>query len=177
MTSASNAQYNVGRPAGVCAATGRTLSQGDRVVSTLVERVGEEGFDRLDFAEQAWAAGARPDRLVGFWRSVIPEPGERPRPYVDDEALLALFESLEDAEEHSRQAFRFVLALMLVRKRLLREEGRRSDAQGEVMLVRARGPKGWGEDGVLHEVVDPGLDRETLAQVTESIGQIMRGEE
>jgi hypothetical protein len=53
---------------------------------------------------------------------------------MDDEELLDLFESLEDANEPKKQAFRFLLALLLVRKRLLKYEGQRPG----LMLVRRR---------------------------------------
>ncbi|MEC9373697.1 MAG: hypothetical protein VYC34_07630 [Planctomycetota bacterium] len=176
MSSLTSQHYNLGRPAEQCAASGAPLTPGTPFVAALVEREGVDGFDRLDFTQEAWASMARPARLVGFWRGIAPEPDAAPKPFIDDEALLSLFEQLGESDDPKRQAFRFVLALMLVRKRLLRHEGSRKRQDGDVMLIRMRGPEGWGEGSTIVEVVDPNLDRETIGQVTEQVGQILRGD-
>ena len=56
-----------------------------------------------------------------------------------------LFERLADDERPQRAAFRFVLALILMRKRLLRFAGRKAGGEGgkEWWLMR---PKGVGAD-------------------------------
>jgi len=177
MSSLTSQNYSVGRPSARCAATGVELTPGTRYVAALVERDGEEGFDRLDYTLDAWNEGHRPPRLFGFWRSVVPEQGEEHKPIVDDEALLSLFEQLGDSDDAKRLAFRYVLALMLVRKRLIRHESTRRVDGVANLVIRLRGPSGWGEDSRVEEVVDPGLDQETILSVTEQLGQVLRGEE
>jgi hypothetical protein len=104
-------------------------------VTALVEVPDSEQFARVEYSAQAWAAGARPERMFGFWRAVVPEPNAKPRLFIDDDALLDMFEQLAETTDPKRVAFRFVLALMLIRKRVLVCE----DARARVMLVRARG--------------------------------------
>lgn len=177
--------FTIGRSSGACVATGRAFSPGDRRVTALVEREpapGEpEGLERLDFCERAWDDGHRPERLFGFWRSVVPEPHAKAKLLIDDDQLLALFEQMgEEAPQTDsvrREAFRFVLALLLVRKRLLRHEGGRREAGRAIMLVRSRGPEGWDPASPLVEVADPELDESSIEMVSEMLGQALRGEE
>jgi hypothetical protein len=181
----ATAPFSIGRSTGRCASTGRELRPGDRRVTALVERDASEGtpegFERLDYSEEAWDSGARPARSFGFWRGVVPESGGKPRPFIDDDELLALFEQLGDGEEAladpRKRAFRFVLALLLIRKRLLRHEGGRRNSGRSFMLVRSRGPEGWDPASPLIEVIDPDMDESAIVAATEMLGQTMRGEE
>ena len=149
MARIAGTQYSIGSATRRCAATDRELATGDRFVAALVQRPEEEVFERLDFSEQAWMDGTRPARgltLYGFWRGVVQEPGAKKRLLIDDQSLLELFEQSEDdlggaagtdgqvaPTNSERLAFRFVLGLILLRKRLLVQEG----SKGRNMLVRA----------------------------------------
>lgn len=168
--------YHVSRPTRLCAATGRDIASGEQYVATLVEVPGEEELSRLDFSEEAWTAGARPQpphMLFGFWRSVLDEDSKPERPLLEDDELLDLFEQLAETQDPKRLAFRYLLTLALIRKRLLIYEGGRpanikSGTQG-LMRVRRR----QGTENTLFDVIDPGLDDAAIEAATEQIGQIM----
>lgn len=172
--------YEIARATGHCAATGETIPPGQVYVAALVERPDQDGLERIDYSLAAWEAGARPQppaRLFGSWRAKMHEPGAAKRQFIDDEALLDLFDGLAEATEPGRLAFRFVLALLLIRKRLLRHEGSR----GGAMLVRRTKAGGAPQDGnpennPLIEVADPGMDEAVLAEATEQLGQIVQDE-
>lgn len=164
--------FQIGRGSGVCAASGRTLRPGDEFVATLVERPESEELDRLDFGLEEWEAGQRPaGRVFAFWRGMVCPPEARRRALIDDEALLELFEQLAGQNEPRRVAFRFVLALILIRKRILACE----QTRGTTMLVRVRGAARREDGADLSEVLDPGLDDATIAEVTEQFSAVMAG--
>ena len=167
------ADYRVARPTGVCAATGRVLEPGSPCVASLCERAGDEGFDRLDYAPEAWEAGARPERLFSFWRTTVPDPGEARRAFVDDDVLMDLFEQLAGDERRARVAYRFVLALILMRKRRLKYRGRRGRGKDERWLLV---PKGAEPDAEPIEVVNPKLDDEDIRQLTDQLSEVLRGD-
>ncbi len=176
---ATTFSHDVARPVGRCAATDRDLSPGEAYVAALVEAPGSEQLTRLDFAADAWEGGARPEApaaLFAHWRSVVPEPGRPERSLIGEGEVMDLFEQLEGADEPGRQAFRYVLAILLIRKRrLVYDGGRPAEPKRGVeglMFVRPWTRKGEPEAPV-SEVVDPGLDEETLAAVTEQIGRVM----
>lgn len=183
-----------------CAATGREIATGETYVAALVQEGsaaggggatgGQEEFRRIDFSLDAWTAGARPVDargrrlpLLGSWRSVMPAPGASRRMLIDDEALLDLFEqSAESPPDNTPDSpgepaadprvFRFMLALILIRKRLLVCE--KTDRRG-VMLVRPRGSPKSSEGGVLTEVEDPGLDESSVARVVTQLSAVLDG--
>ncbi|MEZ6243759.1 MAG: hypothetical protein R3B57_12040 [Phycisphaerales bacterium] len=176
---ATTFSQDISRPVGRCAATGRELAPGEAYVAALVETPGAEALTRLDFAADAWASGARPEApatLFAHWRSIVPEPGRPERALIGADEVMDLFEQLDGVEDPTRQAFRYVLALLLIRKRrLVYEGGRPADAKRGVegvMYVRPWTRKGEPEAPV-SEVADPGLDEETLGAVTEQIGRVM----
>ena len=167
--------YQIARPTGLCAASGVTLEPESPCIATLCERAEDEGFDRFDFSEQAWEAGERPQRLFSYWRTTVPHPEEKKNPLVDDEVLLDLFTRLENDNRPQRVAFRFVLGLILMRKRLLKFEGRLSEGseKQEFWLMRA---KGSDPDAEPMHVVNPHLTDDDVKELTDQLGEILQSE-
>lgn len=163
----SSTATTVARPNGVCAVSGEPIAPGMTFMAALQDT--PQGFVRLDVLPQHWEQLDRSD-VMADWRTVMPTRQERKRVLADDGVLLELFEQLADAEEHSRKAFRYVLGLLLVRKRLLVMEGSTRDTQGrEVLQLRRRGTE-------VHEtfdLLDPGLDDEQLEHVSTQLRQIL----
>jgi hypothetical protein len=172
--------FEVARATGVCAATGRAIKVGDKYVASLVERPGEEGFERLDFDHKEWKLGARPKKplsLFASWVATMQAPDSKKRTLIDDAALLEIFEQLEGVEEPKRITFRYVLALLLIRKKLLKYEETRRDHMGgrPVMVVkRAASSRSAGIGDC--EVVDPGMDEQAVADAVEQLRAIMAGD-
>lgn len=159
------------RTTGRCAATGRGLGVGERYIATLVERDGQEEIERADYSLEAWESGARPApplRLFASWRAVVPDSHAKKQSFLSDDELLELFERLAEATEGRRIAFRYLLSLMLVRRKVLKYEGTRDG----VMTVRVRTPAGSPQSEPAR-VVDPGLDEETITGAMEQLGEIM----
>ncbi|MHC5001725.1 MAG: hypothetical protein ACYTJ0_01240 [Planctomycetota bacterium] len=165
--------YQVARPTGVCAATGEPLDPGAACIATLCERSEDEGFDRHDYSITAWEAGARPDRLFSFWRTVVPRPTEKRQLLVDDEVLMDIFERLAEDDRPRRIAFRFVLALILMRKRKLRFVGRRGAGDEERWLMR---PRGGDPDAAPIEVANPRLSDDDVRERTDQLSEILQSE-
>ena len=172
----TGSSYPVARSTGQCAATGKAFAPGERYVATLVERQPDSGlFERVDFSVEAWQNGARPQaplRIFGVWRANFQEQVAARKPLLGDDELLDLFEQLGEATEPRQISFRYVLTLLLVRRRLLRMMGTkaRTAERPALMLVL---PRGVGADQQPIEVVDPGLDEAAIAEVIEQVGQII----
>lgn len=156
--------YSVSRCTGRCAASGREFASGESVVAALVERDGG-GLERLDYGLDSWDQGKRPEGVVfGFWRTAFTPDEKRANALLGDEELLDLFDDLAGAAEGKQAAFRYFLALLLVRRRQLRVVGTRAGA----MLVLRK-----GEVGEPTEVSDPGLSDTVVAEAIEQLGQIV----
>jgi len=197
MSRASSSQYEIERPTLVCGVTGRELVEGEPYVATLVETSEAElaamssaeqarhalGLKRVDVSMEAWEADAAlRERAFCWWKTKVPTAGERKQKLlVDDSALMQLLERLADAESEERLAFRFVLALILLRKKLLRHDRteRREDGSWWVFTPKAdasKGPLGRWSDKRVIEVRDAELDGPAVEAVTEQLGEVLQGE-
>jgi hypothetical protein len=174
--SMTGASYPVARSTGLCAATGRPLATGERYVAVLVERNPDSGLlERVDFSLDAWTQGARPPapaKVFGVWRSTFHETAPTKKPLLGDDELLDLFEQLGEATAASQISFRYVLTLLLVRRRLLRMMGSKPKTQDRPALMMVI-PRGVGAEYQPIEVIDPGLDDAAVAEVIEQVGQII----
>lgn len=159
-------EYHVSTTTGRCAVTGRELAEGEEYFSVLFDR--PEGFVRQDYAADAWT-GPPPDAFC-HWKARIPVRQAPKRLLVDNEALVSFFLRLADETEPTRIAFRFVLALILMRKRLLKYEGTTADEGGERwrMVLAA--------DKSVHEVVNPRMDETQIEQVTAELTAILHSD-
>ncbi len=191
MAALNASPYDIARPTGRCAVTGAELAPGDRIVVILADRDDVPGatLERLEVLESAWTPESRRElltphrRLFALWRTIQPEPTAKPRLFIDDDALVEIFHQIGDEipdqpaddDDRANIAFRFVLALILCRKRLLRHEGSRAAAGARPALLLVR-PKGAAPEDPPLEVVDPGMDRDALARATERLAQVMRGD-
>jgi len=121
--------YEVQRCTRHCAATGRELAPGEEFYSVLVEEGSQ--LVRRDYAPEAWQGP--PQEAVGWWKSQIPNPQATRMKLAPNEVMLQLFDQLEGQPD--RQDMRYVLALLLVRRRVMRLEDLQGDDEGRALLV------------------------------------------
>ncbi len=163
-------EYNIARSAGHCARCEKTLEPNEAFMATVVEQDGD--LVRRDWCLACWNGGdhGNAGELFGQWRAVVPEPTARKRLFVDDDVLMNFVVRLAGDADESRQAFRFVLTLVLMRKRLLTYlRSRRDDEGREIWTLRQRG-------GGEHEVVNPELDEDRIAEVGAQLSEILEGD-
>ncbi|MEQ8769913.1 MAG: hypothetical protein RIB60_05330 [Phycisphaerales bacterium] len=177
MTRTSSSPYEIGHPIGTCSHTGDALVPGDAFVAVVVEAP-DGTLARADFSAKAWDDGARPGApIFAAWRSVVPDPNEKPKPLIDDGELMDIFEREVSDDDDTRLAFRYLIGLVLIRKRkLVYEGGTPADAKKGTrgtMRVRVPGKTASGEKHPITEVIDPGLSDERAAELAEQLDVIM----
>jgi hypothetical protein len=157
--------YAVARPNGKCALTGRDIVPGEKFMTALRET--PAGFERLDVSLDAWPSVDRAD-LLAFWQSTMPQPSAKKQLFVDDAVLCELFERLADVQEPAKVNFRFVLGLILMRKRLVGYDStRRDDAGGEWWVVKLKGRP----DPL--EMFNPHLDESQMQDVSGQLAEVL----
>jgi hypothetical protein len=159
--------YDVARPGGKCAVSGREIAPGEKYMAALRETA--EGFERLDVTRECWEKFDRTD-LLGYWQATMPRPNEKKKVFVDDEVLCNLFERLAETTEPLKLNFRFVLGLILIRKRLLVYESSRVEEGRDIWTIRFK-----GRDEHL-ELIDPRLDEQQVQEVSRQLGEILNEE-
>lgn len=156
----------VARPSGRCAVSGSAIEPGTRFHAAVRET--PAGLERLDVLPEHWPAFASAHELLAHWVTTMPQPERaKKRLFVDDETLMTLFERLEGVGEPAKQRFRFVLGLVLMRKRLLLHEGQREAGGVSVWTVRLRGRE------TTLELVDPHLTQEQVGDVSSQLSEIL----
>ncbi|MEI6492154.1 MAG: hypothetical protein WCO94_06375 [Verrucomicrobiota bacterium] len=119
------ADWEIKSRAHVCARTGAEFLPGETFFTLLIRE--GDGFRREDISEAAWETRNDNIQPFSFWRSKY-EPPEPPRleplPRDDAESLLRRLVA-ENNPAYSN--VRFILALMLERKRILRPVESRDD--------------------------------------------------
>ena len=157
-------EWEINKPLGQCCGTGRKIDYGEEYFGALVET--GEGLQRMDFCADYWES-EKPD-VFCYWRSRLPHPDQKKQIFVDDDMLLAFFERLEKETEQEKVNFRFVLALILMRKRRLKYDATRIEDAKEIWRLRITGEKQF------IEVINPHLDEEQIEQLSSQIGQILQ---
>jgi hypothetical protein len=155
------------RTTGRCAVTGRSFAEGEAYFAALFES--PAGLERRDYSLEGWSGP--PEGCFCHWRGRIPVREKKPTTLdIDPQMLTQLFVGLEDDPSETRQQFRFVLALLLMRKRLLRFE--QADREG--------GQEHWqmrlASDKSLHRVLNPRLTDEQIARLSAQLTALLSGE-
>jgi hypothetical protein len=152
--------FNI-RPLGkTCAATGEPLRSGQPCWSVLVERDGK--LVREDYSADAWQGP--PDNAIGHWSCVVPKlPGaDRPQ-LMDTDSLFDYFQQLNESPNKIQQQYRYVLALLLLRKRKLTlEDVVDIDDRPTMRLI------GTGGEGVF-EVPEEQLNESQISALQEQL--------
>lgn len=146
-----------------CCVSGREIQPGEHYYSVLLEEAGK--FVRKDYSVDAWQGA--PEGAFSFWKGRLAVSQGKRRLPIDDEMLMECFERLEGQLEPNRLGFRYVVALLLMRRRRLRFERSEQDGSQEVLWMRCT------RSGVSYAVVNPGLSDEELTTVQEDVFQAL----
>lgn len=112
-----------------CSVTERELASGETCYSVLVPHGGE--VRRIDYSSQAWPGP--PADAIGWWQTTVIDPRLGQPHWAPSDVMLGYFERL--LEDPSAEDARYVLALLLVRRRIARVERTERDAAGREQLV------------------------------------------
>ncbi len=123
------ADWEIKSRAHACARTGREFQPGE-IFYTLLIREGD-GFRREDLSEEAWESRNENMQPFSFWRSKYEPPTPPPPEPLPKDDAEGLLRRLVAENDPAYANVRYILALMLERKRLLRP----MESQDEDMLV------------------------------------------
>ncbi|MHC4206543.1 MAG: hypothetical protein ACYSTT_17965 [Planctomycetota bacterium] len=157
-------EWEITKSLGQCSGTERKIEYGEEYFAALVET--GEGLQRRDFCAEYWE-DQKPE-VFCYWKTRLPEQGQKKQLFVDDQMLMAFFERLEKETEQEKVNFRFVLALILMRKRILKYDETKNVDDQEIWCLRIVGEK------QIVEVINPHLDEEQIEQLSSQIGEILQ---
>ena len=160
------ADWEIQKTLGSCFGSGREFAEDEEYFAALVE--GEEGFERRDYCSEYWEEN-RPE-VYCFWKTRLVSRGKK-KLFVDDEMLFSFFNRLEEETDEEKVNFRFVLTLILMRKKKLKYDSMREENGVEKWRLRVA-----GGDKQYVEVVNPHLDEASIESLSSQVGQILQAD-
>ena len=121
-------EFDVQRFSRRCTKTDRELEPGETFFSALVPTGAE--VVRNDFCADAW--NGPPEDAIGWWQSEVPDPKSRKVHWAPSDVMLHYF--LQLAEQEENQDTRYILTLLMIRKRILRLDETERDDNGTERL-------------------------------------------
>jgi hypothetical protein len=162
-------EYKIDTSSRHCRACGRVFQVNEEYYSAVVETAQENLLQRHDFCGPCW----KPPEggYFSYWKTHVPEPGpdlRRGPRLIDMGRLMELFEHLADSEDVQARRFRYVLALVLMRKRRLKVvESRRLKDGGEELTLRETGTQRT------HAVSAPPVTEDEIRSVTDRLREVL----
>ena len=142
------------------------------MVVGLFEDAGVEGYLRGDHRPLVgglWVS--KPEGCVAHWMRVQPDQEAR-GVALDPETVLQLCDALGERDDAEAEAFRYVLALALLQRRIFRQL-RMEHTDGRDCLVLAQ--KGM-PDAAPRRVIRPLLTEEDVARIAAELAEVLDGE-
>jgi len=168
--------WKTGKRGGACTRCEAQFAPLDAVVSALFEgAVGASAdqdladdapppFERADLCSACFDAATSPPPFC-WWRTEIPEPHKK-RATLDLQVAREFLVRLLDERAPERAPLRYLLALLLMRKRLVKVVEQFSDERGEMMIVRLP------PDETPHEIECPALDERVTESLRADLGRL-----
>ncbi|MDR3198908.1 MAG: hypothetical protein LBU34_13665 [Planctomycetaceae bacterium] len=150
------------RPSRNCSATNRELKPGEMFFSVLIEE--KDNIKRLDFSVENWKGP--PPEFLGWWKTRVPDNNDKKIQIAPNDVLLNLFEELSLQPENADM--RYVLALLLIRRRQFRYEREEKDEKGQKKLIVYA-----IKENITYEIPIMVLDRERVDEVQKQLSQLI----
>jgi hypothetical protein len=159
-----------------CMECSKVLDPGDALFSALY--LEENLFVRRDRCPECWEP-RKGEAEFSYWRTVVPEPEDpakkkrRIDAMLDPQILFDVFREMTDDPDPRKRRFRFVLSLMLVRRKKLRfvsiAKRKMDDGQQDCLVLKQ---KGRGAR-LTFDVVDVKLSEEEAVAAQQEVGQLL----
>jgi hypothetical protein len=150
-----------------CAACAKDFHEGQEVFSILSDT--GAAFERNDYCAECGRSREQ-QPAYSRWRTTMPRRETPLNKRVNGQVVLDFFHRLEGEQERRKQCFRYVLGLMLMRKKLMKFGGvRRGDGGEELVLSDPH-------SGVEYRVYDPKISAEEISSLTEEVGKLLNVE-
>jgi hypothetical protein len=160
-------EWNIKSRSEACDITGRPFAEGETFYTALFREA--EGFRRADLSEEAWNARATDpsaELVFSSWRSKFELPAPPPPEALRRDDAEGMLRQLMESADPAHTNTRYLLAVMLERKRILRPQ--KSSAKGTLIYEHAK-------TGEMFIVKDPELSLTDLLAVQEEVSALLVG--
>ena len=164
-------EWDIQSRADRCAVTGREFAEGEQFYTLLFRD--RHGFRREDLSDEAWRqlreSGEKKTQPFSFWRSKFEPPAPpAPEPLAKETAEDLLRRYMAEPDSQHANA-RYILALMLERKRLFKHVETQEDESGNRTLIYTH-----AKSGEIFFIPDPNLRLDQIEAVQNEVAALLR---
>ncbi|MFC1588149.1 hypothetical protein ACFL54_07560 [Planctomycetota bacterium] len=165
-----NTDWKIQKPGNFCFASGRELKEGEVFYACLYDEATGNGasLGRRDYSLEHWP-GAQDKGLFSYWKSKVPLKKDK-KNVIDTVLLENLFMRLLEEQDSKKRAFCFLIALMLMRKKVLKFEDSFQQGEEKFLVLRHVPEK---RNITIH---DPKLSPEEIDQVREELSALLQSD-
>lgn len=161
---ALNEPWSIKSRAHVCAVTEQHFTDGESFYTALFPDPESSGYLRKDFSAEGWEnRGEEEANPFSFWGSIYRAPVKEEQVEVTDESPEDLLRRLIEEDEEFTENARYILAVMLERKKLLVEADNQPVGDGIIRIYEHR------KTGDVFIVKDPNIPLSDVEKVQEEV--------
>jgi hypothetical protein len=161
--------WNIKTRAHECARTARPFEEGEIFLTAIYFDTDLGEFIRRDVSSDSWQEEIAERTPIAYWRTVYEKPqGAPPRPEIaTKESAESLLRRLIDEDQEHTEHARYILTLMLERKKLLVPKETKYTESGIMLLYEHR------RTGDVFIIRDPELRLDEIAGVQEEVALLL----
>jgi hypothetical protein len=164
-------EWNIQSPSGDCASTGKPFEKDEPVYTIL--SAGPDGFRRQDVCQAAWiSAGGEQIRdkagVISFWKHAYEPPKPPPPEPLKKEDAEGLLRSMLKTIRPEEREVRYILAVMLERKRIFKHRETTGPSGSNVLVYE------HAKTGESFTIEDPHLRLDQLAEVQKRVAGLLK---
>lgn len=151
-----------------CAASEEAFEDGEKIRAAIFPDPESSGYLRRDYKVEAWEKSENDEVPFSTWLTTYTPPviEEKPEAVVRDDPETLLGKLIEEDEAHTENA-RYVLAVMLERKKLLRETDTQELPTGKLRVYEQR------KSGDIYIIKDPQIPLSDVDKVQEEVRALL----
>ncbi|MBM3836440.1 MAG: hypothetical protein FJ398_00520 [Verrucomicrobia bacterium] len=163
-------EWNIQSRAHACQACHKPFADKEPFHTLLFDH--KSAYERLDVCENCWSTqysqGATDRKgFISYWQSIYTVPPAAPPDPIQKETAESLLRKLIEQNDPSHAAARFILAVMLERKRLLKVKAQLLEHQQRIFVYEHAGT------GDLFQIPDPNLKLDKLEEVQREVARLL----
>ena len=160
--------WSIKSRAHVCTVTERHFEDGESFYTAIFPDPESSGYLRKDFSVQAWEKRAEDeDAPFSFWQSTYHVPVKEEEVEITEESPEDLLRRLIEEDEEHTENVRYILAIMLERKKQLVEVDNQPTATGIIRIYEHR------KSGDVFIVKDPNIPLDDVEKLQDEVAILL----
>jgi len=160
--------WKISRRGNKCSHSNIKFADGETFYTCIFDEPASERFLRKDFSENSWSELGGTLKPFSFWKSTCKYPQEEESPGIlENESAESMLRRMIEDDEASTENARYILALMLERKKTLFPVGVKETESNRILLYEHRAT------GDVLIIRDPQLRLDEVEKVQVEVAQLL----